>query len=112
MQTIPDTRHASSSLQVIPVTFAASNGSLVANKAVLEVVEDGELVAGHDIVVWLGLDLGPDVGKGLVEHLEDGGILGAVGALAGNLESLGDFAHGMRAGLGDGRQARRAHGRV
>lgn len=44
-----------SSLQVIPVTLAASNGKLVADKTVLEVVEDRKLVACHDIVVRLGL---------------------------------------------------------
>lgn len=56
----------------------------------LEVVEDGELVPGHDVGVGLGLDLAPELGEGALEDLADGGIVGAIRALAGNLEGLGD----------------------
>lgn len=46
---------------VIPVSLARLDGCLVALEAVLEEVEDGKLIAGHDIGVGLGLDLAPDL---------------------------------------------------
>lgn len=56
-------------LGAVPVTGASGASSLISSKTMLEVIEDGELFARHDIVVRLGLDLAPDVGNGLVEDL-------------------------------------------
>jgi hypothetical protein len=77
-------------VRLVPVPPARQDRRLVADEAVLEKVEDGKLVARHDVRRGLGLDLGPDAGQGLLEDLADGRVLGAVGALAGNLESLRD----------------------
>lgn len=46
---------------VVPVALACGHGDLVAHEAVLEVVEDGELVPVQDIGLGLGGDLGPDL---------------------------------------------------
>lgn len=65
----------------------------------LEEVEDGKLVAGHDIRVRGRLDLAPDASQRRLEDLADGWVRGAVGALAGNLERLRD-AGVLRGGAG------------
>lgn len=73
---------------VVPVPPAGGGGDLVIPEAVLEVVEDGELVARQHVAVGLGLDLGPQLGEGGLEDAGYGGVPGAVWALARDLESL------------------------
>lgn len=79
-----------SSARLVPVTLAGHDGSPIAGEAMLEKVEDGELVARHDVGSGLRLNLGPDVRESLLEDLADGRILSTVWALSGNLEGLGD----------------------
>jgi hypothetical protein len=59
---------------VVPVSLARGDGQLVAGEAVLEEVEDGKLVARHDIGVGLGLDLAPDLRQRQLQDLADGGV--------------------------------------
>lgn len=80
-------------LDVVPVTSAGSNCSFVAGEPMLEVVEDRKLVACHDVVVRLGLNLAPDVCDRLVKNLANGGVRCTGGALTGNLERLRDVRH-------------------
>ena len=54
-------RRARLSPEIVPVSFPRGHGVLVADEAVLEEVEDGELVSRHDVAVRLRLDLAPDV---------------------------------------------------
>jgi len=73
---------------VVPVALPCGHGSLVAGEAVLEVVEDGELVAVQNVRLGLGGDLGPDLADGALQDAADSRIRGTVRALSGNLEGL------------------------
>lgn len=86
-------------MKVVPVPFPSGDGYGVALEAVLEVVEDGELVPVHDVRVGLVLHLAPEAGDGHLEDLAYGRILCAVGALTGELQSLPD---GRRVLCGEG----------
>jgi len=73
---------------MIPVSRPGHPSRAVLHEAMLEVVEDGELVPGHDIGLGRSLDLAPYRGKGTLEDFANGGVLRAVRALAGDLKSL------------------------
>lgn len=73
---------------MIPVSRPGHPSSAVLHEAMLEVVEDGELLPRHDIGLRRRLDLAPYRGNGTLEDLADGGVLRAVRALAGDLQSL------------------------
>ena len=86
---MPD-RLGRSSVGVVPVARPGSGSCLVVHEAVLEEVEDGKLVAGHDVRARLGGYPGPDCVDGTLEDLGDCGILSTIQALTGNLQSLGN----------------------
>lgn len=79
-----------SSSGVVPVSFPGAHRRLITGEPVLEEVENGKLVARHDIRVGLSLDFAPDLGQRAFEDLADGWVGRAVGALARNFERLGD----------------------
>ena len=75
-------------LNMVPVTPTRTPRCRVVDEAVLEVVEDGKLLAGHNVGVGRGLEFGPDLAKSVFEDLANGWVRGAICTLAGNLEGL------------------------
>lgn len=63
-----------SSSGVVPVSLPGAHRRLITGEPVLEEVEDGKLVACHDIGVWLSLHLCPDLREGSLKDLADGRV--------------------------------------
>ena len=100
-----------SSAGIVPVSLPGTHRRLIAGETVLEEVEDGKLVARHDVRVRRGLDLAPDARQRRFEDLANGWVRGTVRALTGDLECLGDagvLRRGARAV--DSRTGRRLDG--
>lgn len=75
---------------MVPVSGPGLSGGGVLQEAMLKIVENGELVPGHDIRVGRRLDLVPNGGDGSLQDLADGDVLCTIGTLAGDFEGLHD----------------------
>jgi hypothetical protein len=74
----------------VPVSPFRFRREILAVKSLLEVVENGKLVPGHDIAGGLGGDLSPDLAQGCLEDLFHRRVLLSLWTLPGELERLGD----------------------
>ena len=75
---------------VVPVPLASLDSRVVALEAVLEKVEDGKLITGHNVCVGLCFNLSPDLGQSQVQDLADSWVRSTIWALPGDLQSLGN----------------------
>lgn len=83
-------RYHNSCPSMVPVPLASLDGCRVALEAVLEKVEDGKLISGHNICVGLCFNLAPDLRQGHIQDLANSWIRSTIWALSGNLQSLGN----------------------